>query len=125
MQTWAHWDHGISIRVSLQKKCGDGQLTLCYLLVYKSGGYLEAVNTCAKLSMMEAITEVKALPNYAASGEVRMCTFLPCYKLMINHVVSLNSGLLLMLDTTRHPMPSIPLSPACLEGNYAFNCCCE
>jgi hypothetical protein len=38
-------------------------------------------------------------------------------KLMIN-IVSLNSGLLLMLDTTRYPMPSIPLSPACLEGNY-------
>ena len=29
---------------------------------------------------------------------------------MINNVVSLNSGLLLMLDTTRHPIPSIPLS---------------
>ena len=72
MQTWAHWGHGISIRVSLQKKWGDG---LCYLLVYKSGGYLEAVNTCAKLSMMKAITEVKALPHYAASGEVCMCTF--------------------------------------------------
>ena len=71
MQTWARWGHGISIRVSLQKKWGDGRLTLCYLLVYKSGGYLEAVNTCAKLSMMKAITEVKALPNYAASGEVR------------------------------------------------------
>ena len=76
MQTWAHWVHGISIRVSLQKKWGDGRLTLCYLLVYKSGGYLEAVNTCAKLSMMKAITEVKALPHYAASGEVRMCTFI-------------------------------------------------
>ena len=75
MQTWAHWDHGISIQVSLQKKWGDGQLTLCYLLVYKSGRYLEAVNTCAKLSMMKAITEVKALPHYAASGEVHMCTF--------------------------------------------------
>ena len=76
MQTWAHWDHGISIRVSLQKKCDDGQLTLCCLLVYESGGYLEAVNTCAKLSMMKAITEVKALPHYAASGEVCMCTFI-------------------------------------------------
>lgn len=38
-------------------------------LVYKKGGYLENVNTCAKLSMMKAAAEVKALPNYAASGE--------------------------------------------------------
>ena len=40
-------------------------------------------------------------------------------------MVSLNSGSLLMLDTTLHPMPSIPLSLACLEGNYVFKCCCK
>ena len=38
-----------------------------FVVVYKKGGYLEAVNTCAKLSMMKAVTEVKVLPNYAAS----------------------------------------------------------
>ena len=31
------------------------------------------MNTCAKLSMMNAAAEVKVLPNYAVSGE--MCTF--------------------------------------------------
>ena len=39
-------------------------------LVYKKGGYLESVNTCAKLSMMKAAAEVKAMLNYAASGKV-------------------------------------------------------
>ena len=46
------------------------ELILCCLLVYKNSGYLEAVNTCAKLLMVKVATEVKALPNYAASGEV-------------------------------------------------------
>ena len=35
----------------------------------QKGGYFEIVNTYAKLSMMKAAAEVKALPNYAASGE--------------------------------------------------------
>ena len=35
-----------------------------------SGEYLDTVNTCAKLSMMMAAAEVKALPNYAASSEI-------------------------------------------------------
>ena len=48
--------------------------------MYKKRGYLEAVNTCAKLSMMKAAAEVKALPQYAASGEVRipMYNFIMC-----------------------------------------------
>ena len=55
-------------------------MTPCRFLVYNNGGYLEAVNTCAKLSMMKAVTEVKALPNYAASGEI--CAHLqPCHKI--------------------------------------------
>ena len=82
------------------------------------------VGTCAKLSMMKAVTEVKALPNYTASGEV-CAHYNPATYDKFNFIVSLNSGLLLMLDTTLHLMPSIPLSPACLEGDYVFNCCCE
>jgi hypothetical protein len=73
MQTWARWGHGTSIRVSLQKKCSDGRSTLYCLLVYNNGGYLEVMNTCAKLSMMKAVLEV---PNYAASGEVHVCAHL-------------------------------------------------
>lgn len=37
--------------------------------VYNSGGYLDLVNVCAKLSMSKAITEVKALPGYSTDGE--------------------------------------------------------
>ena len=69
MQTWALWGRGTSIRVSLQKKWSDIQFTPWCFLVYNNGGYLEAANTCAELSMMKAVTEVKTLPNYAA-GEV-------------------------------------------------------
>ena len=52
------------------------KLTINYviLLVYKKNGYLDEVNTCAKLSM-KAVAEVKALPEYATSGEVsHTCT---------------------------------------------------
>ena len=37
-----------------------------------------------------------------------------------NNVGSINSESLLMLDTTRHPMPSTPLSLSYLEGNYVL-----
>ena len=80
------------------------------------------MNTCAKLSIMKVVTEVKVLPNYAAGDEV-CAHYNPATNDKFNFIVSLNSGLLLMLDVTRHPMPSIPLFSACLEGNYVFNCC--
>ena len=86
--------------------------------MYKKRGYLEAVNTCAKLSMMKAAAEVKALPQYAASGEVRIPTYnfisVCCYP---DFFTSLDSGSLLMLDMIRQPMPFTLLSLACLEGN--------
>ena len=43
--------------------------------MYDKGQYLDVVNTCAKLSMMKAIAEVKALPHYTTMGEVMYVTF--------------------------------------------------
>ena len=45
------------------------------LSVYDKGQYLDVANTCAKLSMMKAIAEVKALPHYTIMGEVMYVTF--------------------------------------------------
>ena len=47
----------------------DFYSSLCYV-VYNQRGYLDIVNLCGRLSMMKAITEVKALPNYSSDGEV-------------------------------------------------------
>lgn len=41
-----------------------------WLVVYRSGGYIEAVNRCAKESMALAAEEVKAMPHYSLEGEV-------------------------------------------------------
>lgn len=45
-------------------------LYLPFMAVYKAGGYLAVVDTCAKMSMARAAAEVKALPTYQAEGEV-------------------------------------------------------
>ena len=70
----------------------------------------------AKLSMMNAVAEVKALPNYATGGEVctKQCTHL--YNSTIVNVLlhlCLYSG---MLGMIQRPMPFTQLSLACLEG---------
>ena len=52
------------------------------------------LSTCVNLSMMKAAAEVKALPIYAACGEV--CKI----DAVDDNVGSINSGSLLMLDTT-------------------------
>ena len=99
-----------------------------YILVvyYKKCGYLEAVNTCTKLSMIKAAAEVKALPQYAASGEVciPMYNFKYVYAVILIFLSSLDSGSgsLLMLDKIRQPMPFTLLSLACLEGNIIVQC---
>ncbi len=41
--------------------------------VYNTRGYLDNVDDCDKLSMLSAIDEVKALPDYMQSGEVINC----------------------------------------------------
>ena len=41
-------------------------------VVYNKSEYLDTLNTCAKLSMSNAIAEVKALPCYPTSGEVHV-----------------------------------------------------
>ncbi len=41
--------------------------------VTNTQGYLDNVDNCAKLSMLSAIDEVKALPDYMQSGEVINC----------------------------------------------------
>ena len=68
-QSLAHYDHGTSDQVF------DMLYTILrhrvFFLVYKSGGYLEAVDTCTKLSMARAVSEVKAGPEYSTSGEVQ------------------------------------------------------
>ena len=38
--------------------------------VYRTCGYLRVVDDVAKKSMQEAVDEVRALPEYAAKGEV-------------------------------------------------------
>lgn len=45
-------------------------------IVYNRSGYIEIVEGLAKQSMMAAVEEVKALPQYASDGEVGMCTLL-------------------------------------------------
>ena len=71
--------------------------------------------------MMKAVAEVKSLPNYATSGEVRI----HLYNYSCNpadYSYSNNSfdsePVITTLDMTRRPMPFIQLSLACLEGNY-------
>lgn len=94
---------------------------------------MEAVNTSAKLSMMKAVAEVKALPDYATSGEVCARIHVPLHTvpmLVIYNVVSPDSGSLLMLDMIRRPMPSIRLSLVYPEGNcvlvlYNIMCTCN
>lgn len=50
-----------------------------YHVVYYKGEYLETVNRCGKLSMMKAVSDVKALPSYSTDGEVAMLKLLvPC-----------------------------------------------
>ena len=44
--------------------------------MYRNGGYIEAVDMCAKESMARAADEVKGLPHYASEGEVRVCRVL-------------------------------------------------
>ena len=39
-------------------------------IVYNRSGYIEIVEGLAKQSMMAAVDEVKALPQYATDGEV-------------------------------------------------------
>ncbi len=40
--------------------------------VYNKGGYLDTVDACAKASMLKAVEEVKATPNYSTNGEVNI-----------------------------------------------------
>ena len=39
--------------------------------MYDKVGYLQIVDTCAKMSMKKAIDEVKAQPDYVTKGEVQ------------------------------------------------------
>ena len=41
-----------------------------YIIVYKSKGYIDAIEFCAQASMSHAIDEVKAHLEYKTSGEV-------------------------------------------------------
>ena len=41
-----------------------------YIIVYKSKGYIDAIEFCAQASMSHAIDEVKARSEYKTSGEV-------------------------------------------------------
>ena len=91
--------------------------------MYKNGGYLEVVDACAKLLMMRAVAEVKALPNYPTSGEVCIFRHAESYtrSIWLVHITtSLNSGSLHMLDMTPLPMPFIQLYLAYLEGTYTL-----
>ncbi len=56
--------------------------------VYNTRGYLDNVDNCAKLSMLSAIDEVKALPDYMQSGEVINCNVCFCFK----RLYFINSG---------------------------------
>ena len=74
MLTWDRYEIGTSDQV-----CWLYRVTTMYLLqehhhftVYNSGEYLDTVNTCAKLSMSSAISEVKALSCYPDNGEVHV-----------------------------------------------------
>ena len=48
-----------------------GNFHWCPSIVYDKVGYLQTVDTCAKMSMKKAIDEVKVQPDYATEGEVR------------------------------------------------------
>ena len=43
-----------------------------FTIVYKSKGYVAAIESCAEASMMKAIDEIKATSNYETDGEVQL-----------------------------------------------------
>ena len=43
-----------------------------YIIVYKSKGYIDAIEFCAQASMSHAIDEVKARSEYKTNGEVSL-----------------------------------------------------
>lgn len=48
------------------------QTVVCNPIVYCTRKYIDVVNGIAEASMQEAIEKVKALPEYAAKGEVHV-----------------------------------------------------
>ena len=64
MQTWVHYNHCTSDQVQyvIHSHYQGYIYHILHSLIYEKGGYLEAIDTCAKLSMMRT---VKVLPEYA------------------------------------------------------------
>ena len=82
-------------------------------LVYQKRGYIEIVGRAAEQSMRAAVEEVQALPEYSTKNEVHvhMHVFITSVHRLPNF-----SGSSLMHDMILQPMPTTPLSLACLEG---------
>lgn len=58
--------------------------------MYKKAGYVDVLNACAKVSMLRAIDEVKALPGYSQSGEVIYSC--PTFAFVSIILIFMNSG---------------------------------
>ena len=63
------------------------------------------------------LSDLKPTVKIAGSTHVTFTFHVSCTVIIII-MVSFDSGSLLTLETTRHPMPFIQLSLACLESNY-------
>ena len=70
-----------------------------FTIVYKSKGYVAAIESCAKASMMKAIYEIKATLKYETDGEVQLINNSALLLLLIC------SGSSLMLGMTQQLMP--------------------
>ena len=78
----SHLNTTISVDWHLSVQFGRGTLIQVILvlsstvnvftIVYKSKGYVAAIESCAEASMMKAIDEIKATSNYETDGEVQL-----------------------------------------------------
>lgn len=97
---------GIHIRFCLHLQC----MYKSFCTVYHQRSYMDLVSEAAEASMKAAVEEVHSLPHYASEGEVIKTQFI------LNHFLSLNSGLSLMQGMTQQQMPTIQRFHASLEG---------
>jgi hypothetical protein len=84
----------------------------CNTTVYYGSGYSDIVGRMVEDKMNEAVSEVKALPNYAENGEV-LCEFCEVW---CAGLIFCNSGSLLMHGMTLQPMPTTLRFHVCQEG---------
>ena len=77
---------------------------------------MEAVDTCAKLSMARAVAEVKALPDYTTDGEV--CILVCAESLLVSPYD--NSSQQWVITDARHDSTAnaFHTTVPCLSGRY-------